>query len=394
MNSYSHWGIMTKEKNKKKELEESLKHQTKRNIMKTSFGMLFIILAMAVIFNFSVPLAWVHEGTKKVNIILWSFSQFAELVTYKWIGMNGHWEDSIDFFLSDLPYVLLLIFIFGYAFNFARSFSTDDEITQWLSTKQGFSGRLVGSIMGFVSPFCSCSTIPVMTTLAKARAPFGTVVSFLITSPMINETGIAIMWAMFGYRISLIYIVFGFLIGIIGSYIATWLKLDDQFRPSLFEGEDVKFVIGNRKITFKYLHKRASYESRKIFKSVWWIMIIAIAIGAAMHGWIPEDWIRNNVGNKWWGPLALVPLGTLLYLNITATLPITQGLIDKGLGAGAAMSFTMGVNTLSLPEIIMLNKIFKMKFMIFFVTYLVSAILLFAYVLWPIPQDWLIIANG
>ena len=274
---------------------KKIKQKMSKNIKLTILGMLLIILFMALVFNFSIDLKYSHEKDASANVILWPIEQFMELLFYKWIGMgiDNKWALVLSFFFTEVPYIFILITMFGYAFNFARGFSTDKEISDWISSKNGFSGRIVGAIMGFVSPFCSCSTIPVMTTLAKTRAPFGTIVAFLITSPMINETGLALMVAMFGYKIALIYIAFGLVIGIAGSYFAKLFKLEDSFKIDINKGTIIEHSKFKRVVTFKSLHKKAWKETKEIVKNIWWMMIIALAIGSVMHGWIPEDWIKK-----------------------------------------------------------------------------------------------------
>ena len=369
-------------------MQKEISQLTKSNLRKTFLAMLLVILVMALVFNFNVKLSWSH-GTKaeEANIILWPIKQSIELLVYKGFGMSdGHWADALSFFLTDVPYVFLLVVTFSYGFNFARSFSTDQEISTWLAGSDGIKGRVIGALLGFVSPFCSCSTIPVMTTLLKSRAPFGTVVSFLITSPMINESGIALMWGFFGWKVSLIYMAFGFLTGILGSYIATWFNLQDsaKIKPEpIVEGIAILQV----KNSARRMHKKAVAAMKDIIKKIWWMLLLALAVGALMHGWIPEDWIKDKVGNSWWAPLALIPIGLLMYLNISATLPLTNSFVQGGLGLGPALGFTMAVNTVSLPEMLMLTKIFNKKFMVFFITYLLIAILLFSYMVLVIPDS-------
>ena len=228
----------------------TLSKDTKRNLIKTIAALLAVILSMAIVFNFEVNLKYSSEGTKSANIVLWPIKQFVELLVFKWFGMavDNRWSHVLEFFLTDVPYVFLIIFIFSYTFNFARSFSTDEELAAWMKNSKGFLSRVIGAVAGFVSPFCSCSTIPVMTTLARSRAPFSTVMAFLITSPMINEAGIALMWSYFGYKIALIYMGFGFVIGILGSYVASWFGFTEKvFQDKILEKSNEIHIMKFRK---------------------------------------------------------------------------------------------------------------------------------------------------
>ena len=379
--------------------EKKPKVKMSTSVKYTMIAMLLVIIFMAIVFNFGIPLIYTHtmsskpNSIPKANVLLWPIKQFVEMLVYKWFGIseNSQWGSVLSFFITEVPFILLLLFTFSYLFNFARGFSTDAELSEWMQSKDGFMGRIVGSIMGFVSPFCSCSTIPVVTSLVRARTPFGTMMAFLITSPMINEVGVVLLWQMLGYKVALLYMAFGFFIGFVGSYFATLFKLEDQIKLKLEEvTEKNKVKRIKMKTTFNTIHRKAIYTAKDLFKSFWWILIIAMAIGSLMHGLIPANWIQNNVGNKWWTPLVLIPFGLLLYLNIAATLPITNSFVRAGLGLGSALGFTMAVNTMSLPEMFMLSKIFKKKFMVFFMVYLLIAILLFSYIILVIPDSVLI----
>ena len=366
------------------------KNKTKMSsgIKKTLLAFMLILLVMAIVFNFKVNLLYHKSGSGSANIINWSFAQLSQVLTYKWIGLelSSSWSKVLFFFLTEAPYILVVMYIFTYLFSFARGFSTEKEISEWLQSKNGFVGRVVGALFGFVSPFCSCSTIPIVTSMAKANISFGTLISFLITSPMINESGIALIWSYFGYKIALIYIAFGFIVGIIGSYLATLFKLQDQIKisPNLaLKEKGIKMM--KLRISFSSLNKKGYKTANENIIKFWWILLLAMLIGSFMHGFIPESWIKANIRNNWWVPLFLVPFGALMYLNISATVPIVAGLHVSGIGLGPSLGFMMGINTLSLPEIFILSKLFKKKFIFFFVTYLITAILIFSYFIMAIP---------
>ena len=372
---------MFKLKNKKKKDKDT---KMSPGIKKTLFAILLVIAFMGIVFSFQISLVWKHETSKeiKANIFLWPLMQFNELLVYKWIGIpsSNTWAKILMFFITEAPYILFIMLFFSYLFNVARSFSTEAEISQWMEKQEGIKGRIVGVLSGVISPFCSCSTIPIVTSMLKSGIPFGTLSAFLITSPMINEMGIVLMLSLWGYKITFIYIAFGILIGFVGSYVFTSLKLEKQIKikRNIISEQSTLLSIN---VTLKYMHKKGAKASMDNLKKFWWILLLAMAVGALMHGWIPSEWIQKNIGNKWWGPLAIVPIGALMYLNVTATIPIVNGFITKGLGLGTSLGFLMGVNTLSFPEMMILSKMFKKKFMITFIVYLVSAILIFAYIL-------------
>jgi len=373
---------LDKDKNNEKDKNNNSKMTS--GIKKSLFALLLVLIFMGVVFSLQIKLVWNHDDLKpgKANIFLWPIKQFSEVLVYKWIGISdeSRWGDVLVFFITEAPYILFIMVFFSYLFNFARSFSTEAEMSRWMESQKGLKGRIVGVLSGVISPFCSCSTIPIVTSMLKSGIPFGTLTAFLITSPMINEMGIVLMLSLWGYKITLIYLAFGMVIGFIGSYIFTSLKLENQIK--IKRNVEVKQEqLMSINITTKYMHKKASKVAKENFKKFWWILLIAMAIGSVMHGWIPEQWIKENIGNKWWGPLAIVPIGAVMYLNVSATIPIVDGFVQKGMGLGTSLGFLMGVNTLSFPEIIILSKLFKRKFMITFVSYLVIAILLFAYIL-------------
>ncbi len=361
------------------------KNKMPLGIKKTILFFLLIILFMGVLFNLPVELVYSHKIGAKANVLLWPIKQLSELLVYKGFGISetDRWGSVLEFALTEIPYILLVLLIFGYLFNFARGFSSDLEMARWIERQSGIKGAIVGVVIGAISPFCSCSTIPITTSMVKSGINFKTLTAFLITSPMINEAGLAIMFSIWGYKISLIYLAFGLSIGFMGAYLFSFLKLEDQLKISPEMKTETEMM--EYKPTIGIIHKKAWKNSFDNFKKFWWILVIAMIVGALMHGWLPKAWIQQHLAQKWWTPLVLVPLGMAMYLNITATIPIADTFVKSGIGLGPSLGFMMGVNTVSIPEIIILSKLFKKKFMFIFVSYLFIAILAFSYIIFLIP---------
>lgn len=373
-------------------MQKNKKIKATLGIKLTVIGFILVMALMIGIFNFRIPLAYTHNFKEvKANILLWPLRQLSEVITYEGFGFSSgnRWGIFITYFLAQAPFILVVMFLFNYLFNFVRGLSTEQEVASYLQSKSGITGRIVGSLLGTISPFCSCSTIPVLTSMIKSGIPFSTLSAFLITSPMINETGFALMIIWFGWKIAFIYLIFGLVIGLLGSYLASWFNLQSQIKISV-NGSSINSQIQKEKdkkfISLNNMHKRGIKEALSSFKKFWWVLILAMLVGSLLHAFVPTDFIKS-IGNYWWTPLVLIPFGILLYLNIVATVPIVGDLMRSGLGVGPSLGFMMAVNTISTPEIIILLKLFKKKFVIFLVLYLLMAILVFSYIMFAIPDD-------
>ena len=282
------------------------------------------------------------------------------------IPINTRLGGSIHFFFYDSIKILILLFIMIFLISYIRSYFSPEKTKKILSKFNGIKGNFLASLMGIVTPFCSCSSVPIFIGFVEAKVPLGLTFSFLITSPIINEAAFVILLSLFGWKISLLYVITGVLIGTFGGLIIGKLKMEKYLDPSISEikvGE-----LDNQVLTKKERLSFALENVKDIIKRIWIFLLIGIAIGAAIHGWVPEDFLVKYAGeNNPFAVLIGVLAGIPLYSNAIGTIPIAEALIQKGVGIGTALSFMMAVTALSFPELVLLKKVMKPKLIITFV---------------------------
>lgn len=274
--------------------------------------------------------------------------------------------NTINFFIYDSIKIILLLVVIIFIVSMIRSFFPPEKTKKFLSkAKFPILNNLLAALVGIVTPFCSCSAVPLFIGFVEAGVPLGVTFSFLISSPMVNEIAIVLLWGLFGWKIALIYIISGVMIATIAGWVMGKLKLEKWVEGFVYK---VKSQQSNeKKLTIKDRAKYAKRYSIDIVKSVWIYIIIGVGIGALMHGYAPSDLLVKYAGPN---NLLAVPLATIigipLYSNAAGTIPIVSVLIDKGMAMGTALAFMMAVTALSLPEFIILKKVLKTKLIIIY----------------------------
>ena len=240
-----------------------------------------------------------------------------------------------------------------------RSYFPPERTKKILSHKKEFIGNILAALLGVVTPFCSCSAVPLFIGFVEAGVPLGVTFSFLISSPMVNEVAVVLLWGLFGWKIATIYIGAGLLVAILSGFIIGKLKLEKWVEEYVykFHSEQEHEII---KQTFRERLQYAKRNTADILKRVWLFIIIAIAIGGLIHGYVPQDFLAQYAGpqNPFAVPLA-VAIGVPLYSNAAGVIPIVYALMEKGLSLGTVLAFMMAVTALSLPEMIILRKVLK-----------------------------------
>ena len=275
--------------------------------------------------------------------------------------------EALRFFVFEFPKVLLLLTLIIFLVGIIRSYFSPEKTRKILEGKSLFTGNVLASLLGIVTPFCSCSAIPLFLGFVEAGIPLGVTFSFLIASPMINEVAVVILYGMFGWKIALIYIVTGLTIAIIAGWVIGRLKLErwvqdwvyqNQFGNSDDEGEKLTFA---DRIQFGY------NAVKEIAGKVWVYVALGIAVGAGAHGYVPQDFMAALMGKSAWYSVPLsVLIGIPLYSNAAGIIPIVSVLIEKGAALGTSLAFMMSVIGLSLPEMIILKKVLKLPFILTF----------------------------
>lgn len=285
---------------------------------------------------------------------------------------------SLEFFLYDTVKILMLLAALIYAIAWVRASMKVENVRDFLAGKRRGLGYFLGSTFGAVTPFCSCSSIPLFLGFTSAGIPIGTSMSFLITSPLINELAVVLLWGVLGWKFTVAYVVVGMAAGMIGGLVMDSLKAGRWLQPFILEminGARANQVVSDsgeaQKLTVRQRHVFAYDETMTIYKRVWKWVILGVGIGAALHGFVPENWFAENFGaNHWWTVPAAVLVAVPLYSNVTGIIPVMESLLVKGLPLGTTMAFCMGAVVASIPEVMMLRQIMTWKLQVSFVAYL------------------------
>lgn len=307
-------------------------------------------------------------------------NKLVKLLVENWLNLSIESKAgaALHFFIYDFMKIVILLAVMIYVIAFIRSYFPAEKTKQMLEKKKGIFGNIAASLLGTVTPFCSCSSIPMFIGLIEAGVPLGVTFSFLITSPIVNEAVVIILMGAFGIKSAILYIISGVAIGVTGGYIIGKLKLEGEIEPHVFNVKIKRKEI--KKLNFKDRHIFAKDEVVTIIKKIWFYMMIGIAMGAVIHGWVPSDFLAKYAGKD--NPFAViiaVIMGVPLYSSATGMIPVAQALIAKGVSLGSAMAFMLAVVTLSLPEMIILRMVIKTKLIAVFVIITSIAIIVTGY---------------
>ena len=286
---------------------------------------------------------------------------FVDYLTYDLLHLEGHLGEAINFFIYDTVKIWFLLITIIFVVSYLRTHFNTEYVRAHLQGKSQLYGNILAALFGIITPFCSCSAIPLFLGFIQARIPIGVTFSFLISSPMNNEIAIALLFGLFGWKVTVIYIGFGLLVAIIGGYIIGRLQMEKYIlmdvKPMEGELEEVKI-----QLSFGQRVKEAWDYTIDIFKNIWLYVLIGVGIGAVIHGYIPADFIAKYAGaDNPFAVLIAVIMGIPMYSNAAGVMPLVEVLTGKGMLLGTALSFMMAVTALSLPEAMILKKILHIK---------------------------------
>ena len=279
-----------------------------------------------------------------------------------------HLTETLRFFIFEVPKVMLLLVLIIFGVGVLRSFFSAEKTRKALEGKSLFTGNILASILGIVTPFCSCSAIPLFLGFVEAGVPLGVTFSFLIAAPMINEVALVMLIGLFGWKVALIYIGPGLFVAILSGWIIGKLKLEKFIASWVYEVKVNHESDEEEKKTFE-MRIQAGYDAvKEIVGKIWIYVIIGIAVGAGAHGYVPDDFLGSLLGKgNWYAvPLAIL-IGIPMYSNAAGIIPIVSVLIEKGVSLGTALAFMMSVIALSLPEIIILKKVLRWQLIAVFI---------------------------
>lgn len=295
------------------------------------------------------------------------------------IGIKGQWKEVLQFFIYDTIKIFILLTILIYLISYIQSYFPPERSKKILGKFDGFLANLIGALLGTVTPFCSCSSIPIFIGFTSAGLPLGVTFSFLISSPMVDLGSLVLLMSIFGWKIAVVYVIVGLVIAIVGGTIIEKLHMEDQVAEFVKKAQNVE--IQATKLTFKERNQYAKEQVIETIKKVAVYIVVGVGIGAFIHNFIPEHIIESVLGgNKLYSvPLATI-VGVPMYADIFGAIPVAESLLIKGAGLGTVLAFMMAVTTLSLPSIIMLSKVVKRKLMIVFISIVTIGIIFVGYV--------------
>ncbi|MBD5553035.1 MAG: permease [Desulfovibrio sp.] len=286
--------------------------------------------------------------------------------------------EALQFFIYDSIKILLLLIALIYAIAFMRASLNLERVRNYLTGKKKILGYFLGALFGSITPFCSCSSIPLFLGFTTARIPFGVTMAFLITSPLINEMAVVLLWGLLGWKLTLIYIGLGVAAGIIGGCVMDAIGAERWLTPYFLElankpspGKPIELQFRRPRFTWQKRHDFALQEMKSIFKRAWKWVLIGVAIGAALHGYVPDNWFATHFSaGEWWTVPAAVGAGIPLYSNVTGIVPVMESLLLKGLPIGTTLAFCMSAVAASIPEVLLLRQIMTLKLQAAFLLYL------------------------
>jgi len=303
----------------------------------------------------------------------------SEWLTFGAIGLarGSHLGESVAFFLYDTPKVLLLLTLIVFLVGIVRSFFTAERTRAILAGKRESVGNVLASLLGVVTPFCSCSAVPLFLGFVEVGIPLGVTFSFLVAAPMVNEVALVLLFGLFGWKVAALYLATGLTIAIASGFVLGRLGLERHVEPWVYESMRADAGFERERLGLSGRVGKGVEAVREVVGKVWPWVIAGIAVGAGIHGYVPEGVLAAFMGKSaWWSVPAAVLIGVPMYSNAAGIIPIVEALLGKGAALGTVLAFMMSVIALSLPEMIILRKVLRPTLIAAFVGVVATGILL------------------
>lgn len=319
--------------------------------------------------------------------IVWVFAYnliqpLANWLSYTLLGLehDSRLGESLAFFLYDVPKILLLLSGMVFVISIIRTFFSPERTRALLGGKREGIGNMLGAMLGIVTPFCSCSAVPLFIGFVESGIPLGVTFSFLIAAPVINEVAVVMLFGLFGWKVAGLYVATGLTVAILAGYIIGRFKMEHYVEDFVWQIKAVAGQNPDEKLTWNDRILRAWDSVKEIVGKVWPYVIVGIAVGAGIHGYVPEDALTSILGKQaWWSVPAAVLFGVPLYSNAAGMIPIVGVLVEKGAPLGTVLAFMMSVIGLSLPEAVILRRVLKLPLLVTFFATIAVAIILTGY---------------
>lgn len=293
---------------------------------------------------------------------------------------SGYAFKAISFFFFDVIKIFILLSVLIYLSSYIQSYFTPEKTKKILSRFKGFSGNIIGALLGTLTPFCSCSSIPIFIGFTKAGLPIGVTFSFLISSPLVDLASVIMLASIFGWPIALAYVVLGIIIAVVGGTLIDLFHMEKYVKSFVYDTGQLNQDVAEEELTKKDRRLYAWDQVKEIIGKVWIYILIGVGIGATIHGYVPAEWLQKVLGDN--NPFSVIIstlVGVPMYADIFGTIPIAEALVLKGVGIGTVLAFMMAVTALSLPSLVLLKKVIKWKLLLTFLGIVVAGIIMTGY---------------
>jgi len=320
-------------------------------------------------------------------LVLWVFvysqlQSVSKWLTYSLLDMDAksHVGSAIEFFLYESPKVLMLLLLVVFCVGIIRSFFTPERTKTILAGKRESAGMVFAALLGVVTPFCSCSAVPLFIGFVTSGVPLGVTFSFLISAPMVNEVALVLLLGLFGWKVALLYMSTGLVIAMLSGWIIGKLSMEKYVEAWVYKTQVGQTFCEMQTLSWSDRIRFGLEAVREIVGKVWPYVLLGIAVGAGIHGYVPENFMASIMGKSaWWAVPVAVVIGIPMYSNAAGIIPVVQALLGKGAALGTVLAFMMAVIGLSLPETIILRKVLKIPLIIIFVSVVGCGIILVGY---------------
>jgi len=322
-----------------------------------------------------------------IGLVIWYaiYSQllpFSNWFTYSLVGIaeGSHLGDAIQFFVYDTPKVIMLLVLVVFLVGILRSFVTVEWTRKVLAGKRESVGNVLAALLGVVTPFCSCSAVPLFIGFMTAGVPLGVTFSFLISAPMVNEIALVLLYGLLGWKVAALYFVTGISVAVVAGWVMGRMKLENHVEDWVREIRAGEANMADQSMTWSDRFAYAAGSVKDIVGRVWKFVVLGIAVGAGIHGYVPEGYLATIMGDSsWWSVPLSVVIGIPMYTNAAGVIPVVEALLGKGAALGTVLAFMMSVIALSFPEMVILRKVLKPRLIAVFIGVVACGILLVGY---------------
>ena len=315
-------------------------------------------------------------------LLYWQLLPFSRYFVHDLCGLDegSRLGAAIQFFVYDTPKVLMLLTLVVYGVGVIRSFFTPEKTRRILAGKRESAGNVLAAMLGIVTPFCSCSAVPLFIGFVTAGVPLGVTFSFLIAAPMVNEIALVLLYGLLGWKVAALYLCTGLLVAIAAGWVIGRLGMETHIEGWVRELRAGASLVPDEKMSWGQRLQRGGEAVRDILAKVWIYVVVGIAIGAGIHGYVPEGFMASIMGKgAWWSVPVAVVIGVPMYSNAAGIVPVIHALLEKGAALGTVLAFMMSVIALSLPEMVILRKVLMPRLIGVFIGVVATGILLVGY---------------